>query len=165
MPNKSVISSTCQRNTNRPGHTVITISVESQGTSRDTSRDKIVSMTSNSYYIVVARPAEQDLQWASRTRTVPIMIKMRALISVHQYGSSLICVIAGPLSIAAILRIFLVEPCRRFLRSLFRCAVISKSGWYILIAIAVGTISPRRQESHPAHFHPPLNTSGIIIHR
>ena len=100
-------------------HTVITISVESQGTSRDTSRDKIVSMTSNSYYIVVALPAEQDLQWASRTRTVPIMIKMRALISVHQYGSSLICVIAGPLSIAAILRIFLVEPCRRFLRSPF----------------------------------------------
>ena len=41
---------------------MITISVESQGTSRDTSRDKIVSMTSNSYYIVVARPAEQDLQ-------------------------------------------------------------------------------------------------------
>ena len=83
-----------------------------------------------------------------------------------QYGSSLICVIAGPLSIAAILRIFLVEPCRRFLRSPFPLCC-DQQEWvvYILIAIAVGTISPRRQESHPAHFHPPLNTSGIIIHR
>ena len=40
---------------------------------------------------------------------------MRALIMVHRCGSSLICVIAGPLSIAAVLRIFAVEPCGRFL--------------------------------------------------